>query len=194
MSKSFLIAWVMSLLTLCDACATSVRPLALDEMAVVSNTIFQGKCIDNRSERETNTRLIVTYTTFEVHETLKGKLGATHVIKQIGGTLKNENASFNVEGVPTFTVGEEYVVFLTGVSSAGFSSPLGLSQGRFSITTGPSGKRVGNGRDLREMTATIPDRQVPLSMQQEQASSGRFADIDLADFKGLVQQLSGSAK
>ena len=194
MSKSFLIACVLSWLTLCDANATSVRPLGLDEMTVASNTIFQGRCIENRSEREVNTKLIVTYTTFEVGETIKGKLGPIHVIKQIGGTLKNENASFSVEGVPTFAVGEEYVVFLTGVSSAGFSSPLGLGQGRFSITTGTSGKRVGNGRDLREMTATIPARQVPLSMQQEQELSGRVTDADLADFKGLVQQLAGSAR
>lgn len=63
--------------------------------------------------------------------------------------------SFVVHGVPKFKVGEEYVVFLAGVSSAGFSSPIGLSQGKFTVLKSDAGTKVTNGRDFGEMTKRV---------------------------------------
>jgi hypothetical protein len=121
--------------------AATVRPMGLDEVIDSATTAFQGTCIGNRSERDAQTNLIVTYTTFAVDDVLKGTVPATHTIKQIGGTLASEGMGFRVEGIPTFAVGQSYVVFLAGVSSAGFSSPIGLGHGQFTVTqetTGPS--------------------------------------------------------
>ncbi|MBL0037352.1 MAG: hypothetical protein IPP36_00125 [Nitrosomonadales bacterium] len=104
----------------------SVLPLYLDEIINDAAIAFQGKSLENHSERDPQTNLIVTYSTFEVQEVLKGKVGATHTIKQIGGQVQGETNQ--TMGVPTFIVGESYILFLYGVSVSGFSSPVGLEQ------------------------------------------------------------------
>jgi hypothetical protein len=91
----------------------------------------------------------VTYTTFAVQDVLKGSAEAVHTIKQVGGRLGDEN--YRIEGVPAFAVGQDYIVFLYGVSGDGFSSPVGLSQGQFLIRASPGGQEIFNGRDFREM-------------------------------------------
>ena len=196
MMKRFLIVvCLFGLLVSLPAGATSVRPLYLDEIVADAAIVFQGKCIDNRTEREPNTNFVVTYTTFEVQDVLKGQVGATHVIKQIGGHLSGETMSFHVEGVPSFTIGENYVVFLAGVSSAGFSSPIGLNQGRFNVISRPAGLQVTNGRDFKEMTAGIPAQQVPqAAMMMLQQAPGSVRHLGLDDFKQLVRRRAEIAK
>ncbi len=130
--------------------------MLLDEIIDTAAVAFQGTCTDNRVERDTATNLIVTYSTFQVRDVLKGNVASTHVIKQIGGTMADGESGMVVHGVPKFTVGEDYVVFLAGVSSLGFSSPVGLTQGRFTIQQSAAGKFISTGSDLRALTARMP--------------------------------------
>jgi hypothetical protein len=188
MLKKFLVACVLGLALVGPAAATSVLPLQLDEIIDTATTVFEGTCIDNRTERELATNLVVTYTTFAVKDVLKGTVqGATHVIKQIGGKMPGSELSFSVHGVPTFAVGESYVVFLAGVSSAGFSSPIGLGQGKFSVLQDASGVRVTNGRDFRDMTARMPSVVLP-------GTAAPVPHLGLDDFKQLVRTRVGSLK
>ena len=195
MQRRLFLACLFGLLISLPVRAVSVLPLYLDEIIADAAIVFQGKCIDNRTEREANTNFVVTYTTFEVHDVLKGQVGATHVIKQIGGHLPGETMSFDAKGIPSFTVGENYVVFLAGISAAGFSSPIGLEQGKFSVVSGPAGLQVTNGRDFKEMTAGIPAQHVPqAAMMKMQQSAGPVRHLGLDDFKQLVRQRAGNAK
>lgn len=152
MIRNLLTALCLSLPFAFSANAASVFPLMLDEIIDTAPVAFHGTCIANRTERDVATNFIVTITTFAVRDVIKGNIQATHVIKQIGGVLPSGEVGMRVGGVPTFTVGEEYVVFLAGVSSGGFSSPIGLSQGKFTVTQKPTGKTVSNGRSFKEMT------------------------------------------
>ena len=168
-------------LTLCAPVgAVSVRLVALNEVIDSAAIVFQGTCTGNRIERDTTTNLIVTYTTFAVSDHLKGDVSSVHTIKQIGGEMPAGELSFKVSGVPNFVVGEEYVVFLAGVSAAGFSSPVGLAQGKFFVQTIPAGKQVSNGRDFRTMMLTPPSAAVPDAKGQAQ-----FLGLD--DFKQIVR-------
>ncbi|CAH1904808.1 conserved hypothetical protein [Candidatus Nitrotoga sp. HW29] len=187
MPRQFLFTCLLSLVIVMPARAMSVLPLYLDEIINDAAIAFQGKSLENHSERDLQTGLIVTYSTFEVQEILKGEVGATHTIKQIGGKLKGE--TYQTTGVPTFTVGESYVLFFYGVSAAGFSSPVGLDQGKFTIIPASTGFHVTNGRDFKEMTLGIPDRLMPpsalIKMRQVPGSINR---LDLDEFKQLVRQ------
>lgn len=195
MIKRILISALLALSIALPAQAMSVIPLDLNDIVANATTAFQGRCTANRTERDAQTGLIVTYTTFEVQETLKGQVGVTHTIKQIGGELAGNQGQVKisrVEGVPTFKVGETYVIFLYGVSTAGFSSPVGLSQGKFNVQSGPSGLEVGNGRDFREMSARIPVQQIPAGAQiRLQQTPGPVDKMNLDDFKQLVRQQTG---
>src|ERR1700693_5674815 len=112
MLNRLFLAALMSLAIALPAHATSVVPLYLDEIVDTATTVIQGTCTGNRSERDAQTGLIVTYTTFQVNDVLKGEVAATYIIKQIGGDLRDEGVKFKVESVPKFSIGESYVVFL----------------------------------------------------------------------------------
>lgn len=165
--------------------AMSVLPLQLDEIIDTASVAFQGTCTANRTEREAQTNLVVTYTTFAVKDVLKGAVQTTHVIKQIGGKMPEGEMSYRVEGVPSFVVGEEYVVLLAGVSSAGFSSPIGLAQGKFTVDA--VGNRVSNGRDFREMTARMPTVLLP-------GGAAPVRHLGLDEFKQLIRARVGGGQ
>ena len=193
MPRQLLFACLISLLIALPARAMSVLPLYLDEIVNDAAIAFQGKSLESHSERDPQTGSIVTYSTFEVQEVLKGEVGATHTIKQIGGKLQGEVNQ--TTGVPTFTVGESYILFLYGVSASGFSSPVGLGQGKFNIIPVSAGFHVTNGRDFKEMTLGIPNHLVPPSaLIKMRQTPGPVKRLDLDEFKQLVRQQRGTAK
>lgn len=174
--------------------AASVLPVQLDQIVDQAAVAFEGRCMGNRSERDPDTGLVVTYTTFEVVDRLKGAVGSTHTIKQLGGFLPDDSFHYKVEGVPTFTLGEDYVVFLAGKSRRGFSSPIAMAQGRFGIRQGAKGREVGNGRDFRELTERIPESHLPARARALMQGVGPVRQLDLDDFKQIVRARAGGAQ
>jgi hypothetical protein len=174
--------------------ATSVLPMYLDELADNAAVVFQAKCVGNRTELDHARNTVVTYTTFEVRDVVKGNVGAVHEIKQIGGVLPSEGLDQRVRGVPTFAEGEEYVVFLAGVSSHGFSSPLGLAQGRFAVREEGASKRVGNGRDFRDIAARMSEHLPARARARVAESPAPVLDMDLEDFKQAVRHRIGAPR
>jgi hypothetical protein len=193
LNRILLAAW-LAIVCVAPALATSVLPLGLAQVIDQSTTAFQATCIDNRSGRDPQTGFIVTMTTFRVDDVLKGDVPATYTIKQIGGEGTSENLNFKVHGVPKFVAGESYVLFMAGVSAAGFSSPIGLSQGRFTIQSGDSGPEVGNGRDFRDLTADMPGVQLPAQVKSSAAQDKPLQRIGLDDFKQIVRRHAGSKR
>jgi hypothetical protein len=177
-----------------QARAASVLPLYLDEMADTAAVAFEGRCLANRSDVDTATGLVVTYTTFEVRDVLKGSVGATHEIKQVGGALPGDGPQYRVMGVPRFEVGEDYVVFLAGVSTAGFSSPIGLAQGRFKVDKQGEVRKVRNGRDFRDMTRRMLAKVPSAARAQMEKSDKPVRDMDLEEFKQLVRGHLGTKR
>jgi hypothetical protein len=192
MLKRILIAAWLAVASAMPALATSVLPLDLAQVIDQSAVAFQGTCIDNKSGRDPQTGLIVTMTTFRVDDVLKGDVGATYTIKQLGGENTSEGLNFTVHSIPKFAVGESYVVFMAGVSSAGFSSPIGLSQGRFTIQGGDAGLEVGNGVDFRDLTENMAGVELPQS--KAKASGAPLRRINLDDFKQIVRKHAGSQR
>ena len=195
-SRLFLLC-LLSFISILPVQASNIPPLYLDQLIDGSAIAFQGDCIDNRTERDAHTGLIVTYTTFQVQDVLKGQVGSTHTIKQMGGRLPGPAGSIEVyvvKGVPKFEVGESYVVFLYGISAAGFSSPVGLDQGTFKVLTGSAGLQVTNGRDFKEMTADIPLQQAGKAEKKLHQAPGPAGHMGLDDFKQLVRQQVGGAR
>jgi hypothetical protein len=174
--------------------ATSVLPLYLDEVIDQSTTAFEGTVTENHSARDPVTNDIVTYTTFSVSDVLKGSVPSTYTIKQIGGVLPAEKVQFRVFGIPKFTVGQDYIVFMAGVSAEGFSSPIGLGQGRFVVTQDAKGKRVGGGGDFRHTAARMGAHMGPQTKALMAAQGAPVRDLDLDSFKQMVRDHVGAAQ
>lgn len=193
MRKGLFVAFFFWLAASGSAAAHTVLPVDLDTMIATAAVAFEGTCTGNRSERDTGSNLVVTYTTFSVRDALKGQVGQTYEIKQIGGDLPG-GLKYHVDGMPHFQVGQDYVVFLNGVSAAGFSSPVGLEQGRFTVTAGSTGAEVANGRDFRELTASVPVDQLPASLQARAKRGEAVPRLNLDEFKQLVRNRARGVK
>ena len=193
MGKRLFLAFLLALAAAFPAAATSVLPVGLDQMVDNAAVAFEGTCTGNRTGRDPATNLVATFTTFAVHDVLKGEVGATYEIKQIGGSVPG-GLTYKVDGVPKFQPGQDYVVFLPGISAAGFSSPVGLDQGRFIITPSANGREVANGRDFRDLTAGIPPAELPPSLQQQTKRGGTMRRLDIDEFKQLVRSRAGRTR
>src|SRR5205085_9090859 len=89
----------------------------------------------------------------QVSDVLKGNVGAKHTIKQLGGEVGDQ--FYKVTLQQKYSVGQSAVVFLYGKSELGFSAPVGIAQGNFTIAQDADGVGVSNGRDFDTITELL---------------------------------------
>ena len=127
----------------------------LPQIVEDAGKIFVGRCTGVRSGEDPETGLVVTWFTFEVLQGIKGVLGETETIKQIGGTYEGLTVT---SFTSTYRVGEEVLLFVYPPSSVGLTSAVGLHQGKFTIYADEkTGKRkVTNGMPENLLFAPDP--------------------------------------
>jgi len=155
--------------------ATTVLPLSLEQLSDRAELIFYGSVLENTVIRDGNKGRIATLTRFQVHDLIKGQAADTHTIKQIGGEIAG-GRSLHIHGVPRYEVGESYVIFLPRPSSLGFSSPVGLHQGNFTVNETDGVKSVSNGARLRGYSGDKAAR-APLAVQADDPTRAQLADF-----------------
>lgn len=132
--------------------AASVLPLSVEQMTRGAEKIFVGTCIATE-ESVNEYGLSVLTVTFTVQEALKGDMGQTVTFRQLNpiqppppqpgvGGLWQDIQTF---GLPSYTHGEEAVLFLAKEGKIGLTAPLGLAQGKMPVAvTATGGKQVIN--------------------------------------------------
>jgi hypothetical protein len=147
--------------------ATTVLPVDLTHLHTYANSIIYAECIDNKVEVDNNmNNTIVTFTTFNVLDTIKGPVRQTLTIKQIGGKMPDNSMALKIPGVPEFRLNKKYILFLPKASYLGFTSPIALSQGSFQAIADSNGNlMVGNGRDFAELMININTKKMPAAAQ-----------------------------
>jgi len=174
---------LLNLFSLSPVSATSLRPISLEQLSTRATLIFYGQVISNQVKQDEQSGQIATFTEFKVIDLIKGNAADTHTIKQIGGELKDRNRALRIHGVPKFRAGKNYVVFLPTKSKLGFSSPLGLHQGSFSVLNINGEQLVSNGRSLasqpqtQQSVQTSRAVQVPLAVRVDKPSQARLDDF-----------------
>jgi hypothetical protein len=111
--------------------AAQVRTLGLREMVASAGTIFIGTVSDTHGAYDEHGD-IVTYTTFTVEQPIHGVAGSTVTVKQLGGDAGG--LSTRLEHMRYFHRGERVLVMFYPVSDLGFTSPVGLSQGAWTVS------------------------------------------------------------
>jgi hypothetical protein len=165
--------------------ATSVLPLSLTQIVADAQNVVHVRCTGNAAQPDAAVG-VATVTTFVVLDRAKGTSGATFALRQAGGTLNGLTVHYPV---PRFEVGEEYVLFVPATSNLGFASPVGLSQGVFTVTPSATGKTVGNGRDFGEMlVGTSRSSLSPGAAAQLALPPAQRSRMDLSDFMDLVRK------
>lgn len=134
MKHAFQVASLLSLLCLFPAGpagATLIVPADFAGMVAESQLIVHGRIVDVRGVLAGSRRTIESVVTVEVIEPLKGQPGRDIVFRVPGGTVGRYRRVF--VGAPTFTAGDEVVLFLKG-QPPGMPMPFGLSQGVYRVS------------------------------------------------------------
>jgi hypothetical protein len=112
------------------AFATTVARLNLDQLVQRADLIVQGHVESVYSQWDEERRLVFTYISIRVDESLKGERRQSVLIRQVGGTVGTMQMS--VAGVPQFRSGEMAIVFLKRQDDSTFQV-VGMSQGLYKI-------------------------------------------------------------
>jgi hypothetical protein len=130
----------------------------IEEMVATADRIFIGKCVDVRETEEMIAQgmMPVTYYTFVVSETIKGKVPQTLTFKQLGHLNRKQinkntepaaggivNVSSKIHGMPNYNIGDEMMLMLIPQYMNGeLTYPVGLYQGAFYVTRSVNGKAL----------------------------------------------------
>ena len=167
--------------------ATMVRPLSLQEMADRAERIFLGQVREVR-EGEDEHGVPITFVTFTVSRSLKGQVPQQLTIKQLGGR-SGGGKILRIPGLPSYQEGEEVVLFLHGTSSGGFTSPVGLGQGKYAVFRQGAKFMVTNelsNAGLKEPLQSYGE--VPPSVRSAKLLE-RGGSMELKEFLSMVEQV-----
>lgn len=145
-----------------------VKQINLEEMTSIARIIFSGVCVDVASMCDDETGRDVVFFKFKVLKMIKGEQ-----LDEL--TVKMSKVALDIGGAPTFELGEEVVLFLYGKSDYGFTSPVGLGQGKFQVKHSAAGeKTVVNGRNNLDLFKDVNKAKY----MQKFAASNVSAEID----------------
>ena len=122
-------------------CATTVVPPTFDQLVDQAEIIFHGTVTNVTSAwvGEGAERHIVSYITFKVKDSLKGKAGDTYTLRTFGGTVDDE--SMVIGDAPKFEVGDDNIVFVEN-NGRQVVPLVGLMHGQFHVRKDDSGKEI----------------------------------------------------
>lgn len=129
LSAIFLFAGVVFLAVPIPMAATTVRALDIDGLVGTADVIVTGTVLESEAYWTEDGKLILTRHRIVVEETLKGAGTGEVTVTTVGGTVGD--VTLQVSGMAAFRDGERALVFLE--NSGGYSTVVGLAQGKFSL-------------------------------------------------------------
>ena len=177
--------------------ATEVIPPDFKTMVHRAEIIFQGRVTNIRSEwsGEGNQRSIVTYVTFDVTRTLKGKPSSTYVLQMLGGTVDGQ--AMEIDGVPKFQVGDRTLLFVEH-NGTQFFPVVGIMHGYFRVQADPqTGNDIVfkyNGQPLQSTAEIDQDHEQAISPARSTAAAAPATGgpMKISDFEAEIQRKAAS--
>ena len=116
--------------------ATLQKTLDLDQLVDESSAIVHARIVASRVDWNSSHTSIVTLYTVEAGRYLKGSLGSSFELVELGGQIGN--LAMSVAGAPHFPAGEEVVLFLWTDGIYGRHQAIGFEQGVFRVRKDPA--------------------------------------------------------
>jgi hypothetical protein len=137
-SRLLALAFSAALTVVPRAEATLARAMKFDDKVENAASIIVGKCVASRSQWDAEHRWILTYSTFQVEDSMKGRGASEITIVTPGGEVGGLHQ--DTIGVPSFRVGDENVVFTKDTSLG--PTVLYFDQGAYDVGPGDRDSRV----------------------------------------------------
>jgi len=169
---------LLVLLTLTSALpitASRIASFNLTDLTQRADQIFLGRCTAATPAivkgRDGAVEIPAVRYTFTVERAVAGASGETVEIMHLGSFTDGRHFLLDPDkvGVPRYTVGETYLLFVGRTSHNGLCSATGLRQGVFDVVGGRAKNRAGNNyilTGLDEVLAREPYRQLARAKQQ----------------------------
>jgi len=146
--------------------AAVARQMNITGLIESAGYIFAGTCTGRTVAYDSGLKRDVCLVTFAVDHNIKGVAGDTF-------TMKLNKMLVDLRQVPVCDAGDRVLMFVYKESRLGYSSPVGLGQGRFAVFTAPDGTlQAVNGNN----------------------NAGLFRGIDTAQLNGAAAGSTGGAK
>ncbi|MBK8009898.1 MAG: hypothetical protein IPK13_00990 [Deltaproteobacteria bacterium] len=165
--------------------ATVMVPLSIEDLSEKADAIVRGRVVNDYAAWDAAHQQISTYTEVTLTETMlaPSSLGASFVVRTLGGIVGD--VGMHVSGEPTFTLGEDVLVFLARVGDEPNSfRVLGMSQGKYQIEVEGKGRLVAVA-DVRGI-AFIRPPSMAAAASDGAALEPRPARIPYADLKARI--------
>jgi hypothetical protein len=120
--------------------ATTLVRMSLSQLSQASSTIVRAHVVGQEAQWNSTHTRIMTYTTLQLDEALKGQSPSTLIIEQPGGTVGNFHV--HVPGAVHLRPQAEYILFLEPAGKTQTFRMVGMMQGAFRIRRKGKGSRV----------------------------------------------------
>jgi len=186
-----------------DGYSTTVKHYNLKALVSKAERIFTGQCIsaEEAEIKFPKGSIWCAEYVFRISEGIKGTTGETITFRQYGlinpRKIDENTVMFNrPDGMPTYKVNQEYMLFLIGDSELGLTSPTGLLQGAFLIYQDELNRRVAvNGLQnlgLFKKDATTELKQFDLTQSEKALVEKSKGAFDLDNFVSVVKKFMQS--
>lgn len=168
--------------------AATLKMMSLDQMADESQTVVHGRVVASRAEWNSAHTSIVTVYTVKADRYLKGALGATFELTQLGGQVGN--LAMQAPGAPHFRVGEEVVLFVWTDGVERRHQAIGFEQGVFRVRTDSSGVKSVN----RNVPAARSGEFVPSDLSAKRPEPSRELNGFLAQVSSAISRVAQTSR
>ena len=135
-SRALLVGGAAAMFIARPASATTLLKMELDDLTRTSDAVVRGKVTKLESHWTGDRMRIVTEVQIEVSEAMKGTVGKTVTVQQPGGVVGDIGQ--RVEGLASFSEGEEVVLFLESLPGSTFLV-AGMAQGKYRLERSSDG-------------------------------------------------------
>lgn len=166
------------------------QPMNLAELVDRAAIIVRGSVIESRVEKHPELSSIwMAVITLRVDEALKGSPGKTYTYRQFLWDARDR------EDAAGYKKGGEVLLLLTQPSEYGLSAPVGIEQGRFTLTTDALGAKhavngAGNAGLFRNLPTDLARKGVEVSPQVAAMVAGtQSGPVAWDELRALIQGL-----
>lgn len=140
-----------------------------------ADVIFRGEVTSAYVEPHPTRKIRTVVVTLKVQEVLKGQVGTEYTFRQYLWDPRDTRSKLD------YGPGQQYVLLMRNPNPDGLSSPSGMEQGRFRLTTDAAGN----------VTATNAYDNVGLLRQVDQTNPAFKTNLDPATSARMAQHLRG---
>jgi hypothetical protein len=161
--------------------ATLATAATFDQKVENAATIIVGKCVKTESKFDPSGRWILTYSTFEVEQTMKGIVLPQVTIVMPGGQVGSIHQ--DTIGIPAFREGSENVLFVKNTRLG--PTVLYFDQGAYDVARDEHGERI---------VTPVPSNVVQIDTQRGMAVAPSDTPRTLRDFQRDIDQSLRAAR